>query len=204
MHCPFCDAEKDRLKVIDSRTCENGRAIRRRRQCVQCSKRFTTYERIDEAPKLSVVKNGGDKQPWDRRKIIAGIERAAFKLDIAPSEFDRIADEVEDEALRNFEREVPTEFIGNRVGDKLGRISKVAYVRFASVYKKFQTAEEFIDETRAVIDAPDLDDDPDQTHLFSEGRANPRKAKTADAGDDSAPAVDRRRTRRARRTSKPA
>lgn len=204
MHCPFCDAEKDRLKVIDSRTCENGRAIRRRRQCVQCTKRFTTYERIDETPKLAVVKTGGGKEPWDRRKIVAGIERAAFKLSIHASEFDRIADEVEDEALRNYEREVPTEFIGNRVGDKLGRISKVAYVRFASVYKKFQTAEEFIEETRAVINAPDLDDDPDQTHLFSDGRANPRKAVAPGADDESGPSIDRRRTRRTRRTSKPA
>ncbi|MEM6314466.1 MAG: transcriptional regulator NrdR [Planctomycetota bacterium] len=202
MHCPFCDAEKDRLKVIDSRTCENGRAIRRRRSCTQCAKRFTTYERIDETPKLAVVKTSGGKEPWDRRKIVAGVERASFKLGIPESEFERIADEVEDEALRNYEREVPSAFIGDRVGDKLGRINKVAYVRFASVYKKFQTPEEFIDETRAVIDAPDLSDDPDQTVLFTEMRANPRRASGGE--DEPAPKVDRRRTRRPRRASKSA
>lgn len=197
MHCPFCDAEKDRLKVIDSRTCEDGKAIRRRRECTHCSKRFTTYERIDETPKLMVLKNNGSKQPWDRRKILAGLERAGFKLNISDAEYQRIADEVEDEALRNFEKEVPSEFIGGRVGDKLGRINKVAYVRFASVYKKFQTPEEFLEETRALIDNPPIAEHPDQTLLFNEARQNPRKV----TPEREKPALDRRRTRRRGRAS---
>jgi transcriptional repressor NrdR len=190
MRCPFCRAEKDRLKVIDSRSCEDGRAIRRRRSCLECDKRFTTYERVEVAPKLLVVKKTGDRQAWQRGKIIAGLQLAAFKLDVTEEQLAKIADDVEDEALRNFEREVPSDWIGHKVGSKLRDVDQVAYVRFASVYKKFKTAEEFLDEAQQMIDARQKSEaEADQQHLFVE----PESIREANA-----PAPRRRRRTPAR------
>jgi transcriptional repressor NrdR len=153
MRCPFCDADKESLKVIDSRTCEGGRSIRRRRECLNCSKRFTTYERIEDPIRLIVVKKDGRRIPWDRNKILQGLERACFKRPVPQSELLRIADEVEEETFKSHDREVPTAFIGQLVAEKLRRIDQVAYVRFASVYRQFKTLEELVDEAQAVIDA---------------------------------------------------
>src|SRR3954454_19982666 len=153
MHCPFCNAEKESLKVIDSRTCEGGRAIRRRRECLKCSKRFTTYERIEENLKLTVVKRDGRRLPWDRNKILTGLERACFKRPVPESELLRVVDEVEEETFKSHDREVPSTFIGQLVAEKLRRLDQVAYVRFASVYRQFKTLEELVDEAQAVIDA---------------------------------------------------
>src|SRR5678816_1026822 len=135
MRCPYCNAEKDHLKVIDSRTCEGGRAVRRRRQCLKCEKRFTTYERVEEQIKLVVVKRDGRRVPWDRNKILTGLERACFKRPVPESEINRIVDEVEDEVFKSHDREVPTTTIGQMVTDRLRRVDQVAYVRFASVYR---------------------------------------------------------------------
>lgn len=168
MHCPYCDAEKDHLKVIDSRTCEGGRSIRRRRQCGRCSKRFTTYERIEESNRLVVVKKDGRRTPWDRAKIIRGLERACFKRPVPESELLRIADEVEEEASKLHDREVPSTVVGNLVTERLRRVDQVAYVRFASVYKQFQTLEELVDAARAVIDAKRFEEDAQQGRLFIE------------------------------------
>lgn len=143
MHCPFCDADKESLKVIDSRTCEGGHAIRRRRECLKCNKRFTTYERIEETLKLTVVKRDGRRVPWDRNKLFAGLERACFKRPVAETELWRIVDEVEEETFRSADREVPSTTIGESVAEKLRRLDQVAYVRFASVYKNFQAADDF-------------------------------------------------------------
>jgi len=153
MRCPFCDAEKESLKVIDSRACEGGRAIRRRRECEKCSKRFTTYERIEQHAKLFVVKKDGRRVPWDRARILSGLERACFKRPVPESELIRITDEVEDEVFAKFDREVPSEGIGQLVIDHLRRVDQVAYVRFASVYRQFKTLEELVNEARAVLDA---------------------------------------------------
>jgi transcriptional repressor NrdR len=153
MRCPFCDADKESLKVIDSRTCEGGRAIRRRRECLNCSKRFTTYERIEDPIRLIVIKKDGRRIPWDRNKILQGLERACFKRPVPASELLRIADEVEEETFKSHDREVPTAFVGQLVAEKLRRIDQVAYVRFASVYRQFKTLEELVDEAQAVIDA---------------------------------------------------
>jgi transcriptional repressor NrdR len=168
MHCPFCDAEKESLKVIDSRTCEGGRSIRRRRQCLQCKKRFTTYERIEDPIRLTVIKKDGRRVPWDRGKIIRGLERACFKRPVPESELLRIADEVEEEVSRGHDREVPSVVVGNLVTDRLRRVDQVAYVRFASVYKQFKTLEELVDAARAVIDAQRFEDDARQGRLFIE------------------------------------
>jgi len=155
MRCPFCDAEKERLKVIDSRTCDAGRAIRRRRQCLQCGKRFTTYERVERQVRLTVVKRDGRRQPWDREKIVVGLERACFKRPVPESELIRIRDEVE----------VGSDLIGNLVTEKLRFVDQVAYVRFASVHKRFRTVEQLVDEAQAVIDARRYED-PSQGRLF--------------------------------------
>ena len=152
MRCPFCNADKEKLKVIDSRTCEGGRAIRRRRECNDCTKRFTTYERIEQPIRLMVIKKDGRRVPWDKAKILAGLERACFKRPVPETELVRIADEVEDEVFNAHDREVPTATIGASVTDRLRRLDQVAYVRFASVYRKFKTLEELVEEAQAVID----------------------------------------------------
>lgn len=167
MHCPFCDAQKEKLKVIDSRTCENGRAIRRRRQCLQCNKRFTTYERIEESIRLVVIKKDGSRVPWDRSKILLGLERACYKRPIETAEMQRIADEVEEEAHKTYDKEVPSSAIGELVTERLRRLDQVAYVRFASVYRQFKTLEELVREARSVIDAQHYDV-PGQGRLFIE------------------------------------
>src|SRR5215217_3787465 len=171
MHCPFCNADKESLKVIDSRTCEGGRSIRRRRECLKCEKRFTTYERIEDPIKLIVMKKDGRRVPWDRTKIMSGLERACFKRPVPESELLRIADEVEDEIFKTHDREVPSTLVGELVTDKLRRVDQVAYVRFASVYRQFKTLEELVDEARAVLDARRYEDPPGQGRLFVEPNA---------------------------------
>lgn len=170
MHCPFCDADKESLKVIDSRTCEGGHAIRRRRECLSCRKRFTTYERIEDTLKLTVVKRDGRRVPWDRNKIFAGLERACFKRPVAETDLRRIVDEVEEETFRASDREVQSTFVGESVAQRLRRLDQVAYVRFASVYKKFKTLEELVDEAKAVLEAKRFED-PTQGRLFIEQMA---------------------------------
>lgn len=167
MHCPFCDADKEFLKVIDSRTCEGGRAIRRRRQCVKCKKRFTTYEKIEQNIRLSVVKKDGRRMPWDQKRIFVGLERACFKRPVPDSELQRIVEEVEEEVFKTYDREVPSDAVGKLVTERLRRVDQVAYVRFASVYKEFKTLEELVDEAKAVIDARRYED-PSQGILFIE------------------------------------
>jgi transcriptional repressor NrdR len=167
MRCPFCDADKESLQVVDSRTCEGGKSVRRRRKCLACSKRFTTYERVELAKRLMVVKRDGRRIPWNKEKIVAGLERACFKRPVPESELLRIADEVEEEAFGGYDREITTTMIGEMVTDRLRRLDQVAYVRFASVYKQFRTLEELVDEAKAVLDARRFED-PDQGRLFLE------------------------------------
>jgi transcriptional repressor NrdR len=178
MRCPFCQADKDKLKVIDSRACDGDKAIRRRRECLSCGKRFTTYERIEENARIAVIKRDGRRVPWDRAKILAGLERACFKRPVPESELNRIADEVEEELFARFDREVPTQVIGELVSDKLRRVDQVAYVRFASVHKRFKTIEELMEEAREVIDAKRFEDDPSQGRLFIDDKASGPKAAT--------------------------
>ena len=188
MRCPFCNADKESLKVIDSRTCEGGRAIRRRRECNDCTKRFTTYERIEQPIRLMVVKKDGRRVPWDKAKILAGLERACFKRPVPETELLRIADEVEDEVFNAHDREVQTAVIGQLVTDRLRRVDQVAYVRFASVYRQFKTLEELVDEARAVIDARRYEDPPGQGRLFVEAAREAQQAEVnAAAGGPNGP-----------------
>jgi len=197
MRCPFCNAEKERLKVIDSRGCDGGKSIRRRRECLQCSKRFTTYERIETTIRLTVVKKDGRRVPWDRTKILTGIERACFKRPVPESELHRIVDEVEEETFKGHDREAPTTFIGRLVAEKLRRLDQVAYVRFASVYRQFKTLEELVDEAKAVIDARRFDD-PEQGKLFIDA-SKAAAAENGQAAADPSVAPPPRGAKRSRR-----
>ena len=165
MRCPFCHADKDSLKVIDSRACDGDRAIRRRRECLNCKKRFTTYERIEGSVKLTVVKTDGRRVPWDRQKIVTGLERACFKRPVPDEALQKLAEEVEEEAFAGHDREVLTTEIGKMVAERLRRLDQVAYVRFASVYRQFNTLDELIEAAQNVIDAKRFED-PGQGKLF--------------------------------------
>jgi transcriptional repressor NrdR len=184
MRCPFCEAEKDSLKVIDSRTCEGGKAIRRRRQCLKCNKRFTTYEKIEQNIRLNVVKKDGRRVPWNQVKIFNGLERACFKRPVPENELQRLVDEVEEEVFKTHDREVPSEVVGRLVTERLRRIDQVAYVRFASVYRQFKTLEELMDEAKAVIESR-RNEDPSQGRLFMEVSPPPRHNE-GDNGNESA------------------
>ena len=201
MHCPFCNADKESLKVIDSRTCEGGRSIRRRRECLKCEKRFTTYERIEDPIRLIVIKRDGRRVPWDRGKILLGLERACFKRPVPESELLRIVDEVEEEVFKTNEREIPSTLIGTTVTDRLRRIDQVAYVRFASVYKQFKTLEELVDEAKAVIEARRFED-PTQGKLFIEPQTqekatSPNGEPETTAPQDTTPRKKSRRSEKA-------
>jgi len=177
MRCPYCDAEKDRLKVIDSRSCDAGKAIRRRRQCLNCDERFTTYERVERRVNITVVKRDGRREPWERDKIVTGLERACFKRPIPQGELIRIRDEVEEEIFQSPQREVPSDEIARLVADRLRVVDQVAYVRFASVHKRFKTLGDLVDEAKAVIDSRRYDD-PDQGRLFPDEPAKPDNGRT--------------------------
>ena len=146
MRCPHCSADDD--KVIDSRGAEDGSAIRRRRECLSCGRRFTTFERVEEVP-LVVVKRGGEVVPFDRARIVAGIRAAAKNRPISEDQMEALAFEVEEQS-RLVSGDVSTESIGLAVLEGLRRLDEVAYVRFASVYKGFDDADDFLAEVRAL------------------------------------------------------
>jgi len=148
MRCPFCNAKED--KVVDSRTAKDGKAIRRRRECLECGKRFTTYEHIEDIA-LMVVKKDGRREPFDSRKIKAGILKACEKRPIGMEQVDRLIDEVEHTLMGSMDREVSSEKVGALVMKKLRNLDEVAYVRFASVYKQFRDVNEFMEELRGLL-----------------------------------------------------
>lgn len=149
MRCPFC--KEDRDKVVDSRSSEAGRVIRRRRQCLVCGRRFTTYEKVGESFKLYVVKKDDLRVPYDRDKVIGGLQKACYKRPVSVEQIQQIADKVEEDIFRNFDKEVSSAFIGESVMRHLRATDKVAYIRFASVYRDFKDADELIDEISQVI-----------------------------------------------------
>lgn len=144
MLCPSCK-ETDN-KVVDSRLTEGGLAIRRRRVCLSCNRRFTTKERVEEELHLTVVKAGGQRVPYNRDNVLNGVARACSKLDIREEQLQELVDHVEGDILSNHDREVKTEDIGRYVGAHLRRLHPVAYVRFMSVHRKFHTIDAFIEE----------------------------------------------------------
>lgn len=151
MRCPYCK-EINQDKVIDSRLSEGGEVIRRRRVCQACSKRFTTKERVENEVKLQVVKRDGTRVPYDRTKILAGLQRAAYKRPIEEDRLVQLVDEIEDEIFSHYDREVSSQFIGQRLGERLREIDQIAYVRFASVYRRFADLGELIDEAQSIFE----------------------------------------------------
>lgn len=147
MLCPFCGFRED--KVIDSRESKEGDSIRRRRQCLSCERRFTTYEQCDEVPCM-VVKKDGRREKFDRQKVLNGLLRACEKRPVSMSKLAELVDEVESVVLESPDREVPTTLLGEKLMERLKAIDKIAYVRFASVYRDFQAVEEFLSELENV------------------------------------------------------
>lgn len=151
MRCPFCKEDKDR--VVDSRSSDSGRVIRRRRQCLVCERRFTTYEKTSESFKLHVVKKDKSRVPYDREKVIVGLQKACYKRPVSAEEIQLVADKAEEDVFRRFDKEVTSAFLGECIMKHLRDLDKVAYIRFASVYREFQDAGELLDEvTRAIHD----------------------------------------------------
>ena len=149
MMCPFC--RNPETKVIDSRASEEF-SIRRRRECLNesCGRRFTTYEKIEEAP-LRVIKKDGSRVPFDREKIRNGLEKACYKRPVSDEQVEKIISEVEADVSRNFDREVPSRYIGERVFNILRGVDQVAFVRFASVYREFKDVNDFVEELEPML-----------------------------------------------------
>ncbi|HXG32644.1 MAG TPA: transcriptional regulator NrdR [Bryobacteraceae bacterium] len=148
MNCPFCGHKHDR--VIDSRESKEGDVIRRRRQCLACERRFTTYERIDEVPYM-VVKKDGRRERFDRQKVLTGLLKACEKRPVGMSKLAEIVDDVEARLAERPDREISTTEIGEYVMERLRALDKVAYVRFASVYRDFQDVEAFVNELKDLM-----------------------------------------------------
>ena len=158
VRCPFCKEDHD--KVIDSRSSESGRVIRRRRMCIACKRRFTTYEKIGESFKLNVIKKDGSRVPYDRDKVVAGLQKACYKRPVSADQVQDVADKVEEGIFKNYDKEVSSIYIGENVMTHLRAVDKVAYIRFASVYRDFTDAGDFIDEISQAIQEPDSTDQP--------------------------------------------
>lgn len=148
MICPFCGHRHD--KVVDSRESREGDVIRRRRQCLACERRFTTYERIDEIP-FMVIKKDGRREKFDRQKVLAGLLKACEKRPVSMAKLAEIADEVEARLIESPEREITTTDIGELLMERLRALDKIAYVRFASVYRNFQDEEAFFSELKSLM-----------------------------------------------------
>ena len=149
MRCPFC--KRDDSKVLDSRESAEGTVTRRRRECLGCHKRFTTYERVEELMPL-VVKKDGRREPYDREKLISGLQKAVEKRPVSMDQLEALVAEVEARVLERGEKEVPSSLLGEEVMRRLRTLDQVAYVRFASVYRSFRDIEEFMDELKGLLD----------------------------------------------------
>ncbi|MBU5438164.1 transcriptional regulator NrdR [Tissierella sp. MSJ-40] len=149
MRCPYCEYFES--KVVDSRPTDEGQAIRRRRECIKCSKRFTTYEKIEEIP-LIVVKKDGNRQSYDRNKLLNGVIKACEKRPVSMNTIENIADDIEKTLSNSLEKEVTSQQIGEMVMTKLKNIDEVAYVRFASVYRQFKDLNTFMEELKKMLD----------------------------------------------------
>lgn len=149
MKCPFCGQDKD--KVIDTRSSEGGEAVRRRRECGGCGRRFTTYERLETLP-IIVRKKDGSVQPFDRQKVLGGILKACEKRPVSLEAMERLVDDIEQDLYGKLEREVDSSYIGERVISALEKLDEVAYVRFASVYRQFKDINQFMSELKNILD----------------------------------------------------
>lgn len=166
MLCPYCNANND--KVIDSRESDGAKVVRRRRECVACERRFTTYERVEQTARLTVIKRDGSHVPFNRENLMRGVQTACGKRPIPEEAKELAVSDIEDEVHREFDREVPSEEIGRRVMARLRDLDEVAYIRFASEYHQFRN----VDELRRELDelARHTKDVKDQKPLFLEPR----------------------------------
>ena len=148
MKCPFCGHPES--KVIDSRPADENASIRRRRECLRCERRFTTYETVESLP-MVVIKKDGSRQSFDRSKVLRGIQRSCEKRPVPVADMERMALEIEQELQNSLEREISTELVGEMVMDKLKKADEVAYVRFASVYRQFKDINTFMSELNKLL-----------------------------------------------------
>lgn len=155
MRCPYCHHDND--KVIDSRASGDGYAIRRRRECLNCQRRYTTYERLEEQT-IQVVKKDGVREPFDADKLRTGISKACWKRPVSEDEIDGIIAEIQNEIYSNLEKEIGTEQLGDLVMKKLRLVDQVAYVRFASVYREFKDLQDFMQEMEPMLRDTSSDD----------------------------------------------
>jgi transcriptional repressor NrdR len=149
MKCPYCHLDNDR--VIDSRSSDESQAIRRRRECLSCKRRFTTYERVEE-PTIKVVKKDGVREPFQREKIRRGLEKACWKLPISHEQIEGVISAIESDVHAQFEVEVHSRELGELVMQHLGKLDQVAFVRFASVYREFQDVRDFVEELEPMLE----------------------------------------------------
>ncbi len=148
MKCPSCGHKE--TKVIDSRLSGDGNAIRRRRECLECKKRYTTYEYVEQVP-LMVVKKDSRRQPYDRKKVITGMVKACEKRPISIEKIEELADEIERVIQKQYDRELPSTIIGQLIMERLAVLDEVAYVRFASVYRQFRDVNQFMSELKSIL-----------------------------------------------------
>ncbi|HTN76978.1 MAG TPA: transcriptional regulator NrdR [Pirellulaceae bacterium] len=151
MRCPFCRIDND--KVIDSRGSDDGFSIRRRRECLSCKRRYTTYERVEEM-EIKVVKKDGAREPFNREKIKSGLERACWKRPISSAQIDAVVSQIESDIYSNYEAEIDSPELGELVMRRLSELDQVAYVRFASVYREFKDVRDFVDELQPMLKKP--------------------------------------------------
>ncbi len=164
MRCPYCK-EINQDKVIDSRLSEGGDVIRRRRLCLSCNKRYTTKERAETEIRVTVIKRAGSRVPYDRNKVLGGLQRACYKRPIEDASIEQLVDQVEDVIFRQADREVTSEFIGQVIMQYLREMDQIAYVRFASVYRQFADLGELITEAQDVM-TRSAAEVPGQQNLF--------------------------------------
>lgn len=148
MRCPFCDYNE--TKVLDSRPTEDSNSIRRRRECLKCQKRFTTYEKVEDIP-VYVIKKDGKREAFDKRKIMTGILKSCEKRPVSINQIENMADDIEKQIYNTLESEVTSQYIGELVMKKLKGVDDVAYVRFASVYRQFKDINTFMDELQKIL-----------------------------------------------------
>lgn len=160
MQCPFCQHPNNR--VLESRSAEGGRSIRRRRECLECKRRFTTYERIEYVP-ITVIKRSGDRESFDRSKVLRGMVHACEKTGVSSHNLEALVDDIEAELQQRARREVDSQEIGELVLARLRRVSEVAYVRFASVYRQFQGIQDFAETLKQLNGSSSIDTSPDTT-----------------------------------------
>lgn len=165
MRCPYCHDDND--KVIDSRGADGGRVVRRRRQCLACNKRFTTYENIEATTRMTVVKKDGTRTPYNREKLLDGLQKACYKRPVPIERLELLVNEVEEELFRKHDRELQSIDIGRALAERLKHVDQVAYVRFASVYYQFGSVSDLLDEMRDLLESTQIEQ-PEQGRLFQE------------------------------------